>query len=555
MAIENGTSTFDLTERPWIPVRRRDGSEAELSLREVFEQAHDGPDGVRRIVGDLPTQEFALVRLLLAVLHDALDGPEDVEQWKELWDGKRLPAELVRDYLRLHQDRFDLLHGTAPFLQVADLRTAKSEYFSLDRIVADVPNGERFFTMRARGAQRLSFAEAARWLVHAHAFDPSGIKSGAVGDRRVKNGKGYPQGVAWAGNLGGVLLEGEDLRQTLLLNLIAFDFDIRTDEGDRPAWRFDPVGPGALRGAEGVYRPYGLRDLYTWQSRRVRLFADGEGVYGVLLCYGDPLEAPNQHSREPMTGWRRSPNQEKKLGKNPVYMPAEHDPSRSAWRGLESLIQGEADTQRGEAAKRLRPRVMDWADRLVVRGVLPEDKLVTARTVGARYGTQQSVIDEVTEDRVNMRLALLADTGVELRQAAVAAVADADKAVFALGNLASGIARAAGLDPEAPRQQARDRAFGELDAAFRRWLEDLAPGQDPDERRQVWQWKVRRLVDGIGRELVTNAGEAAWTGRVIEMEKGDQLWLTAGQAERRFRSDLNKALRMTVHQATSENDT
>ncbi|MFJ2568598.1 type I-E CRISPR-associated protein Cse1/CasA, partial [Streptomyces sp. NPDC087568] len=54
----DGVLSFDLTTRQWIPVLRRDGSQGELSLREVFEQAHD----LRRIVGDLPTQEFALVR-------------------------------------------------------------------------------------------------------------------------------------------------------------------------------------------------------------------------------------------------------------------------------------------------------------------------------------------------------------------------------------------------------------------------------------------------------------------------------------------------------------
>jgi len=545
MAHDSGEG-FDLTECPWIPVRRCDGGEAELSLREVFEQA----PAIRRLVGDLPTQEFALLRLLLAVLHDALDGPADTEEWQELWKAEELPAEQLRAYLDRYRDRFDLLHPATPFMQVADLHTAKEEYFSLDRIVADVPNGAPFFTMRARGARRLGFAEAARWLVHAHAFDASGIKSGAVGDQRVKNGKGYPQGVGWAGNLGGVFLEGNDLRQTLLLNLVSSDFDIRTDDGDRPVWAMPPAGAAALRGPEQVYRPYGLRDLYTWQARRIRLFADDRGVHGVLLCYGDPLEAPNQHGREPMTAWRRSPAQEKKLGKNLVYMPAEHDPTRSAWRGLESLLQNQAGRQRGEAAARLRPRVVDWAARLVNDGALDEGHFVSARTVGARYGTQQSVIDEVTEDRVNMRIALFAEEAAELRRAAVGAVADADRAVLALGYLAGGIARAAGLDDAAPRAQARDRGFGGLDMPFRTWLENLAPGADAQERRRDWQRQVRRIIGAIGRELVDTAGEAAWSGRVIETDGGDSLWLTAGQAERRFWSELNSALPLT--QAPSE---
>ena len=192
-------------------------------------------------------------------------------------------------YLDRHRERFDLLHPETPFFQVAELHTSKGEYTSLDRLVADVPNGNRFFTMRAHGVRRLGFAEAARWLVHAQAFDTSGIKSGAVGDARVKGGRGYPQGVAWAGNLGGVMVQAANLRESLLLNLVATEYDhIRADDKDAPAWRHTPTGPGPLKPVEAVYRPHGVRDLYTWQSRRVRLHFDADGVYGVLLAYGIP---------------------------------------------------------------------------------------------------------------------------------------------------------------------------------------------------------------------------------------------------------------------------
>ncbi|WP_282701206.1 type I-E CRISPR-associated protein Cse1/CasA, partial [Streptomyces sp. CC219B] len=74
--------SFDLASRPWIGVLRRDGSQDELSLRQVFEQAGE----LRRVTGEPATQEFALVRLLLAVAHDALDGPGDVEEWAQLWE-------------------------------------------------------------------------------------------------------------------------------------------------------------------------------------------------------------------------------------------------------------------------------------------------------------------------------------------------------------------------------------------------------------------------------------------------------------------------------------
>ncbi|WP_119730090.1 type I-E CRISPR-associated protein Cse1/CasA [Thermomonospora amylolytica] len=541
MPSEPAVPSFDLTGRPWLPVLRRDGSEDVLSLTEVFRQAHD----LRRVVGDVPTQEFALLRLLLAVLHDVIDGPEDVYGWTELWD-EGLPVDRIAAYLERHRERFDLLHPRTPFLQTAGLRTANDEVFSLDRIVADVPNGALFFTMRATGVERLEFAEAARWLVHAHAFDTSGIKSGAVGDPRVKNGKVYPQGVGWAGNLGGVLVEGNDLRETLLLNLIAFDTpNLEIDRArDAPAWRQEPRGPQELDEVELRTRPAGVRDLYTWQSRRVRLHFDADGVYGVVLAYGDALAPRNKHAREPMTAWRRSPAQEKKLGEPQVYLPREHDPGRSAWRGLGALIAGRADgaEQRGEAAAIVRPRILDWVARLTIEGPLPPDYLIRARLLGAVYGTQQSVIDEMVDDAVAMPIVLLHDRDRDLGQTAIDAVADAESAVRILGNLASDLARASGADTEPAAASARTLGFGMLDGPFREWLATLKPEADAGERRAAWQSRAHEIIRNLGRDLVDSAGDPAWEGRVIETRKGQEIWLDASRASLTFRRELAKAL-------------
>lgn len=559
---------FDLTRRPWIPVLRNDGTETELSLTEVFEQAAD----VRRLVGDVPTQDFALLRLLLAVLHDVLDGPKEIEDWADLWEGG-LPLDALRAYLDTHRERFDLLHPRAPFFQVADLHTSKGEYSALDRIVADVPNNARFFTMRAHGAERLGYAEAARWVVHTHAYDPSGIKSGAEGDPRVKGGKGYPQGVGWAGNLGGVYVEGDDLRQTLLLNLIAFDtpnLNTEPDSGqdrDRPAWAHPPITAAPLEAVQAASRPHGLRDLYTWQSRRLRLHYDGQGVHGVLLSYGDPLTPRNMQLREPMSTWRRSPAQEKKLREATVYLPREHDPARAAWRGLGALVTGKVRgaEQRQEAAEHVRPRILDWIARLTVDGYLPRGHLVRARLAGAVYGTQQSVIDEIVDDAVAVPVVLLNERNRELAQAAVGAVTDAEEAVTALGDLATGLAQAAGADGDGPRATARDRGFGDLDAPFRKWLSGLAPSAEqaaddlledplyPTEQRRDWQFTAREIVSRIGDELIDSASGASWEGRVLESKSG-AFWLNASSVDLRFRRALRTCLPLTNSDHSTEEE-
>ncbi|MER5859797.1 type I-E CRISPR-associated protein Cse1/CasA [Streptomyces sp900105245] len=533
-------TTFDLTDMPWIGVLRTDGTQCELSLRQVFAEA----ERLQRIVGDLPTQEFALMRLLLAIAHDALDGPCDSDQWDSLYSDPGCFAP-VAAYLDAHRERFDLLHPRTPFFQTADLRTAKDEVFALNRIVADVPNGEPFFTARMPAVERLGFAEAARWVVHAHAYDTSGIKTGAVGDDRVKGGKVYPLGTGWAGGLGGILVEGGTLRETLLLNMVAADTDgLEAADGDRPAWRREPCGAGStLRAAAG------LRDLYTWQSRRLRLHHDGEYVRGVVLAYGDPLASRNMHPREPLTAWRRSKAQEKKLGQSPVYLPREHDPARSAWRGLEALVADRAEMAQGqEAAAYLRPGVLEWIARLVSEGLLQRNYLVRARVVGAVYGTQQSVIDDIVEDRLALPVVLLHRQDRTYARQAIGAAEDADRAVRAVSDLAADLARAAGIEEEGPQATARHTGFDLLEEPYRLWLAAMAETADPFAHRQAWQREVRRLTARLGDRLIEAAGDAAWRGRTVTDKKGTH-WLSAGQADTWFRGRLARALGDTADTA------
>nr|WP_067466091.1 type I-E CRISPR-associated protein Cse1/CasA [Actinomadura macra] len=546
------TPSFDLTRQAWIPVVGADGTSSMVSLREVFVQART----LRRIAGDLPTQDFALIRLLLAILHDVVDGPQDLDEWEELWSGD-LPLSRIHEYLDDHHERFDLLHPQTPFLQAPSLHTAKNEVSSLNKIVADVPNGAAYFTMRGRGAQRLGFAEAARWLVHVQAFDTSGIKSGAIGDPRVKGGRGYPQGVAWAGNLGGVLAVGEDLRETLLLNLIAFDTTtLRCDpKKDRPIWRREVLAAAPMDEVEAVRRPYGLRDLYTWPSRRVRLHFDERGVHGVVLAYGDALAARNRYAEEPMTAWRRSPFQEKKLKQAQVYLPRLHDPSRSAWRGLGALVAGKAQgfEQRQEAAQIVRPRILDWLARLTVEGSLPPGFLLRARLIGAVYGTQQSVIDEVIDDEIRMPVVLLHEQDAELGMEAIDAVSDAEKAVGILADLAADLARAAG-DAAEPRQEAaRGLGFGSLDGPFREWLAALESTDEPRLARATWQRVAHQTIRALGRDLVEAAGPSAWEGRVVTTNDGRAVWLSSTRADQIFTARLAKILPgARPHDATTE---
>lgn len=538
--VMDGAASFDLTSQPWIPVLGVDGNTRDLSLREVFAQAGE----IRRVTGELASMDFALLRLLLAVAYDALDGPADLDQWEAFFADSDVFAP-VAHYLDRHRDRFDLLHPRTPFYQVPGLRTAKGEVSGLGKIVADVPAGAPFFTSRFPGLERLGFGEAARWLVHTQAFDTSGIKTGVEGDPQAKGGKRYPQGVGWSGTLGAVYAEGATLRETLLLNLIATDeapepLEFPHKELDLPAWRREPQRPGTTPSRE----PMGLRDLYTWQSRCLLLHHDTIGVTGCIVTYGDELAPQNKHRIEPMTGWRRSEAQERKLRTTPVYMPREFVPTRAAWRGIAGLIAGHDRTsasQGQESARYMRPTVVSWLSQLVRDSALPPRLLLRLRTVGVAYGTQQSVIDEIVADTVTMAAVVLSDNDKRYQAATIDAVNDAEQAVRALGDFAANLARAAGSEPEPPRIAAEDQAYGAIDGPFRRWLIRLRTTTDLEAARTEWQQTVSRIVRDIARTLLDSAGLPANRGRMVFID-GSEQWLSAALAELYFFGRIRRLL-------------
>ncbi|WP_030107137.1 type I-E CRISPR-associated protein Cse1/CasA [Actinoalloteichus caeruleus] len=534
---------YDLVERPWLLVRDLDGEVTEKSLLDTLTQS----ETLAGLVGDIPTQQFAHLRLLLAVCHRAFGRGLDDDGWKRLWD-EGVPQDQIKDYLERHRSRFDLFHPVEPFMQVATLRTAKDEVFELNRIVADVPNGHPFFSTRLERDLTLSPAEAARWLVHCHAFDPSGIKSGAVGDSRVKNGKGYPIGTGWSGRLGGVAPEGDTLWRTLLLNLV-----LPTRENDLPAWEHGQRGPlGKER------EPTGPVDLYTWQSRRIRLVGTGDRVTKVLVCNGDPLGPQNQHRHETHTSWRRSETQEKKLkSSTPVYMPLEHSPERVIWRGLTAMLpQTVTSNQRSEASDRLAPGVLDQIARLTSDRRLPRDYPLRLHTTGMTYGSQSSTTAEIVDDAISLHAALLDRELAHLKEVVLGCVRDAEKAAYAVGDLALNLAKACGSREEpnvnnrlGPKDSALELAYAALDPAFRRWLAARLPGDDPIDVKEQWHVAARAEMRAVGSRLIAEAPPTGWTGRLVKDK-----WLTIPVAERWFTFALNRALPMASPAQPPEKD-
>jgi len=527
---------FNLVQDPWVRCLLLDGTVDELSLRDVFQRS----GRIRRLAGELPTQDYAVLRVLLAIVCRStpdITAGNATEVWQEQWEDRSLLNDRALDYLEGTENCFELFDPERPFMQVADLHTASGKADSVGRIIADVPSGHQYFTTRAgKGLESLSYAEAARWLIHTHAFDPSGIKSGAVGDPRVKGGKGYPIGTGWAGATGGVYFEGATLSETLLLNLDLAAM-LRSDVDDRPVWERGPLLPAEEQRPAGESRPTGPSDVFTWPSRRIRLIPGDGAVRNVLVSNGDAL-APQNMDRDPMTAMRFSRPQTAKL-KTPVFMPREHDPERTIWTGVASLLAREqqARSDREGTVLYKAPDVVTWVARLGEYGSLGRGMMLNLRLVGTVYGTQSSVISGLVDDSLEVHVGLLSQLSAGVAEVVKQAAHDTEQAVWALGIFAADLSRAAGGDPESPREKVRQRTYFELNDPYRRWIRSLTGEETPGDAAEDWRTTARRIIGAQASEMVESAGQAALIGRYV-----DGKLLSAATAQSRLSSALRRHL-------------
>lgn len=537
--------TFNLVSQPWIYVLDTSGDYATLSLQETFRQSQE----IASVSGELPTQDFAIVRTLLAIGHRAVGGPRDEDHWFEIWENPESFIESCLAYLDTWEHKFDLFDSTQPFYQISDLCTSNpKEKGSLHKLIASVPDNFPLFTSHfGTGLESISPAEAARWLIHLQAYDTAGIKTGMVGDPRVKQGKGYSIGTGWVGNLGGILIEGKNLLQTLLLNLVpmnamsdAYDF-----EDDLPVWEREPQtsAPEGLTKDSDTRTPMGKVDLYTWQVRRVRLTTDEQGnVTNALVGNGDKIIGHNKHVYEPLSGWRYSVPQSQKY-KTDVYMPKGHDPTRRLWRGLQSIVANTYQTD-------INHKTLQASNLSFLRSVqefLDMHGLLRIRAYGFSYGSQSAIYEDCFNDSIVAPTDAYTDP--VLGNLILDAVSSAEKATYALADFAKEIAYAAGASPkdsssEGLPNKVRTQAFEALETDFRQWLRQLDPTM-PEAALTQWRTIARRTISDIARKTAEMAGPTAMIGREITIKvngKQEKKDVSTARAELSFYRKLKQFL-------------
>lgn len=553
----NGSAppTFSLLDEPWILCSLTTGDPELISIREAF----SGRPDLLGIRGDSPTQDYAVHRLLQAIYWRAhgLDirvGPGETfnfAQWcEDAWDfaQENEPDRVVLDYLAGFEDRFDLRHPTQPFMQVADLRTSKDSRASIERIIPEAETSY-FATRAGEGLEAISPAEAARWLIHCHAYDYSGIKPGAVDDPRVKGGKGYPIGTGWSGMTGGTLLLGTTLAETFVLNTP--QTFLQHIASDLPPWEREHDTAAPRSGGQ----PNGPVDLATWQSRRIRLFWEGDQAVAVLVSNGDGIpNAGANISADPMTPYRFSSNKSKK--DHPVFYPLPYDTERVLWRSLEPLLTPEGEVtglKKGERAGKQPATVVTLSE--VGADVLGSERQhIETRLISASYGSQASTAATTTDARIGFPRGLVDPRNRTARADVFDAAKAADASSVALGRFGAQLRQAAGKEYVFDAES-KNALLGVLEPHFTHWLRNLS--LDVNEREQQktrWQELIARETRMQAQEMIRGAGPKALIGRMV-MQGDKERFISAGAAYSFLIRELRKVLPLAYPAQDAQPDT
>ena len=508
---------FNLLTEPWVRVRLRDNTVREVSLTEALLHAQDYVD----LAGEMPTQDAAMLRLLLAVLFTVFsrvnvegepepfeEEDDALERWRQLWQLGHFPEAPIRDYLEQWKDRFWLFHPTHPFWQVPQAKIGtKYSAAMLNGEMIESENKRRLFPLYAgQSKEQLSYPQAVRWLLSVNGFDDTSLKP---------KGKNLPSiSVGWLGTLGFIQAQGDNLYETLMLNLTLLRDGRECWGENKPCWEQETPRSGERT---EICRPDNPAQLLTLQSRRLLLHRTGKAVDKAFALGGDFFPKENAFA-EQMTIWRTVPA---KKDEPVVFQPCRHDPSKQLWRELPAVFCQDSGH---------RPGVVCWIEKLQEERLsfLDPHRNIHFRIVGVLYGNQNH-IDDIFSDSLTFQAGLLDELSKQWTVRINLEVQRCEETAKNIGTLCMELKLAGGLDynkvkefkdKQKVTEDARAQFYFAVDQPFRLWLQAIDPERDdPDEAVLRWQAQARSIAEKLGKQMVLEAGNAALKGRRIEVEK------------------------------------
>ncbi|MFE0590869.1 type I-E CRISPR-associated protein Cse1/CasA [Micromonospora echinospora] len=329
------TKSFDLLDRPWIPVIAGGAPEV-VGLRELFVRAAEFDD----LVLPVPPAASGLWRILYAITAritglDALGGERWRQRQDRVLDDGAFDPEAVGAYFDRYPGRFDLFDPLRPWLQDPRLATECPKLSGVNKLVFDRPAGNTqvwFGHHTDAAAVAVPAAEAAWYLIAQLYYGASGrCSSREVAGQKFAN--------STAGPLRGTMSYhplGENLFESLVVG-VPPGRSMQDEEPDRCPWEWDELPD-----------PLGVPWPATWPGGALT----GGARHAVLLVPDTTGEAVT----DAYVTWawrlpgaeRADPYVVRRQNKEGGWYQLPADGSRALWRDVDALLGGtsEVTTQR-----------------------------------------------------------------------------------------------------------------------------------------------------------------------------------------------------------------
>lgn len=538
---------YNLLDEAWIRVMvDAKGNTQEVSLLEVFKNSPK----YLGLAGDSQTQDFAMMRFLLAVLHtvysrvdaegepypymqlderwqptesldeDDLDDYVDdlLVTWKETWEKGEF-STAITDYLENWRDRFYLFSEEAPFCQVSrdfmqkykpDLLKPRSKSGrvygkDINRRITESANKIALFAPKTGDAKEsLTEAEVARWLLTYQGY------TGTAGKQtfRAKDiSETWSKG--WLYDIGGLYFKGETLFETLMLNLVMMHpEESYRGKTQRPAWEQEEEE--LVNRYLKDFRVDNLAELYTNWSRAIYIDPDMDPNKGFECVPIKLLEIDHLSPFiEPMTLFRfqtQGPSKDN-------FTPRKHRFNQSLWRSF-GMISGDSSSENK------RPGIISWHDFLLDDHFLEEDQahLIAVSMEDDGNATSWAPINEIYDELLIDDLILTdgKDDGWIVRlNSVVEETQEVVERVFGrylnqieqirFGRVVGGLV-----------QREKAQLYFKIDEPFRDWLANLDYDASKDDQIQEWRQELRQLTNQAAITLMRSANSRDIRGRSID---------------------------------------
>lgn len=483
------TQKFNLVTDPWIKVIENQSYDEKLvSLRTLFEHAQD----YRQLAGEIPTQDLAVLRMLLAILETVYDDDErmEISRWQDMYRAGHF-TDSVQQYLQDHADSFDFF-GEHPFCQVTEdefnsLVPANKKIHGaegpgqvgvkqINRTISESGHTPDIFSPKSDQFKNdVSFDELARWIITYQNI------SGANDKTKVKTDGSPASG--WLYRLYPLYIQGDNLFETLMLNLV-----LSPEAKQKPVWEYGSVTDYVDR-LEKLTPPDNLAELYTNWSRLLHIdWSTGKPIiFSAKLPTFETVDIP----LEPMTIWKQDDD-----GNVTPAVAGTSTLAQPMWTKYNQIVDPTDDKVR-------EPGVIKWLRSLYQHGGIPAEKVITLKTADLVFDRSKAsnMSSQMPEgehiDDFSIQAGVLFD---EKWQSMIGSLVSTTlQVVMAYGQFISGLGRVryAGDVPTTKTfaKNKTDIFYKTIDKPFTKWLESLSKTDDLAIKEHEWKEILRRYAE------------------------------------------------------------